>query len=135
MRPIEVILAVILATVVAMDVRLPPKIAPLVGTLPGMAVVLGVVLYLFSQSTLLGVLGILAGFVAVQNSGRLSPVFSRSILPDVTVDGQTFTPTSQFPVTLEETIVRNLVSVVNAPGRGSFSASYENTHDAADVLS
>jgi len=133
MQPIEVVLAVILVTVIVMDVRLPQPAATFVGSLPGMAVVLGVVLYLFTQSSVLGVLGILAAFVAVQHSGGFSPlVRNASILPNVTVDGQLFTPTSQFPVTLEETIIRNLVSVVNFPGRGSFS-SYANTHDAADV--
>ena len=138
MRPIEVILAVILATVVVMDVKLPPAMAAAAGSVPGMVVILGVVFYLFSQSTVLGVLGVLAGFIAVQHSGRLAPVFSKptygsSILPDVNVNGVTFSPMSQFPVTLEETIVKNLVPIVNAPGRGSISTSFGNTHDAADV--
>jgi hypothetical protein len=137
MRPIEVILAVILATVVVMDVKLPAPMAAAAGSVPGMVVILGVVFYLFSQSTVLGVLGVLAGFIAVQHSGRLAPVFKpsygSSILPDVNVDGVTFSPMSQFPVTLEETIVKNLVPIVNAPGRGSISTSFGNTHDAADV--
>ena len=130
MRPTEVILAVILATVVVMDVKIPAQAARFVGSVPGMVVILGIVFYLFSQSTILGVLGILAAFIVVQHSGRL-PVFKQSaILPNANVNG--VSPMSQFPVTLEEIMVKNLVPMVNS-GPGTISTSFGNTHDAADV--
>ena len=137
MQPTEIILAVILAVVVVMDIQMPSAVAQFTGSAPGILVVLGIIYYLFSKSNILGVLGIVAGFIVVQQSGRLAPIFSAKpgrSAQNVRVDGVTFTPASQFPITLEETIVRNLVPMVNAPGRGSIASSFSNTHNAGDAF-
>ena len=127
MRSVELILAVILAVIVVLDVKLPLQISQFVGSGPGLVVVLGIVLYLFSKSNSLGVLGILAGFIAVRHTSPSLPVFA----PSPTVDGLSFN--SQFPITLEETIIKNLVPMVRTAGRGAISNSFGNTHDAADA--
>lgn len=137
MQPTEIILAVILAVVVVMDIQMPLAVGQFAGSAPGILVVLGIIYFLFTKSNILGVLGILAGFIVVQQSGRLAPIFSAKqgrAAQNVNVGGVTFTPASQFPVTLEETIVRNLVPMVNAPGRGSIATSFGNTHNAGDAF-
>lgn len=125
------ILAVMLAVVVVMDIKMPAQVSQFAGSAPGIVVVLGIIYYLFSKSNILGVLGILAGFIVVQQSGRMPPIFRKNFEAPTDV---TFTPASQFPVTLEETIVQNLVPMVNAPGRGSISTSYGNTYNAANAF-
>jgi hypothetical protein len=125
MQPTELILAVILSVVVVMDLKMPAPVSQFAGSIPGMVVILGVVFYLFSKSTVLGVVGILAAYVTV--SGKL-PI-SKPPLP-APVDGLTFS--SSFPVTLEETIVQNLPRNVSAASV-SFLNSYGNTHNAAEA--
>jgi hypothetical protein len=126
MQPTELILAVILSVVVVMDLKMPAPVSQFAGSVPGMVVILGIVFYLFSKSTVLGVLGLLAAYIVV--SGKL-PVISKQPLP-APVDGLHLS--SQFPVTLEETIVQNLPRNVSG-ATVSFLNSYGNTHNAAEV--
>jgi hypothetical protein len=125
MQPTELILAVILSVVVVMDLKMPAPVSQFAGSIPGMVVILGMVFYLFSKSTVLGVLGLLASYVVV--SGKL-PMKREQTLPPV--DGMNFNST--FPVTLEETMVQNMPKSVNG-GSVSFLNSYGSTHNAADA--
>lgn len=125
MQPTELILAVILSVVVVMDLKMPAPVSQFAGSVPGMVVILGIVFYLFSKSTVLGVLGLLAAFIVV--SGKL-PI-SKPPLP-APVDGLHLS--NQFPVTLEETIVQNLPRNISG-ATVSFLNSYGNTHNAAEA--
>jgi len=122
MRLPVVLLAVLLCLVVLVDVRLPPAVSNLIGSTPGLLVALIAVFYLYTTSPLLGLIGIVAAYSLVQKTGYFNTDTTRiptlielqSGLPNMTINGATYTPTHQFPVTLEETVVNNLVPMAQS---------------------
>lgn len=122
MRLPVVVLAVLLCLVVLVDVQMPSSVLNLIGSTPGIVVALIVVFYLYTTSPLLGLIGVVAAYVLIQKTGYFNTDTTRiptlielqSGLPNMTINGVTYTPTHQFPVTLEETVVNNLVPMVQS---------------------
>ena len=120
MRPQELVLAALLCFFIVADIPLPRFMLSFFGTVPGIVVLLGTVFYVFTQSPTLGVLAFIAGYVVVQRSGLLDNGYERinlksmnmPTMPSVNMNGTVFTPASQFPETLEESVVNNLVPLV-----------------------
>ena len=98
----------------------------------GILVVLAIVLYLFTKSSILGILGLIAGFLMVQRAGAFAPKYSAY--------NSNFTPPSNDPpmansVTLEETMIQNIIPVNNSPGSASYSNSFSDVQNAANAFS
>lgn len=118
---------VLLCTVILMDVKVPPEIKSL-GKIPVTVTLLFVVFYLFTQSPLLGVIGLVAAYQAMQSNQM------RYIQPQLPMDGE-FTPQNQFQDTLEEKVVQNMVPFVQtqSPVHLQFKYNKEDTHSAAPL--
>lgn len=118
---------VLLCMIILMDVKVPPAIQSL-GKIPVTITLLFVVFYLFTQSPLLGVIGLVAAYQAMQSNQM------RYIQPQLPMDGE-FTPQNQFQDTLEENVVQNMVPFVQtqSPVHLQFKYSAENTHSAAPI--
>ena len=118
---------VLLCMIILMDVKLPPQVQSL-GKIPVTILLLFVVFYLFTQSPLLGVIGLVAAYQAMQSNQM------RYIQPQLPMDGE-FTPQNQFQGTLEETVVQNMVPFVQtqSPVHLQFKYNVEDTHSAATL--
>jgi hypothetical protein len=116
---------VLLCMVILMDVKVPTQT---LGKIPVTILLLFVVFYLFTQSPVLGVIGLVAAYQAMQSNQM------RYIQPQLPMDGE-FTPQNQFQDTLEENVVQNMVPFVQtqSPVHLQFKYSAENTHSAAPL--
>ena len=116
---------VLLCMVILMDVKVPIQS---LGKIPVTITLLFVVFYLFTQSPLLGVIGLVAAYQAIQSNQM------RYIQPQLPMDGE-FTPQNQFQDTLEEKVVQNMVPFVQtqSPVHLQFKYNIENTHSAAPL--
>ena len=118
---------VLLCTVILMDVKVPTSIQSL-GKIPVTITLLFVVFYLFTQSPLLGVIGLVAAYQAMQSNQM------RYIQPQLPTDGE-FTPQNQFQDTLEEDVVQNMVPFVQtqSPVHLQFKYDTDDTHSASPL--
>ena len=133
MRNIEVLLAMLLSFIVVVDFDFPTVVAKTLKTPLGMIVVLGCVMYLFTKSSILGILGILAGFSMVQRAGAFAPKYSAYNSKSSNVNYNNDPPMSNV-VTLEETMVNTMVPVINSVGKSSFHSNFNDVHCASNVF-
>ena len=132
MRTVELILAAILSFIIVVDFTYPPKIHALIKSPVGIVAVLGTVLFLFTKSTVLGVLGIIAGFVIVQRGGTFTPKYSAYDTAAVSYNND---PMMSRATSLEETVVSNMVPTTYAlNGLFSFKNSFSDVKNAACVF-
>jgi hypothetical protein len=127
MNLLHAITLVLLSAVVLMDVKIPNEVRSL-GMVPVSIVLLVVVFYLFTQSPVLGVVGLIAVYQAIQNNKV------RYIQPQLP-DYNGFTPQNQFLETLEEHVVQNMVPMAHTPSPVHLNFKYntESNHDAAPL--
>jgi hypothetical protein len=118
---------VLLCSIILMDVKVPASIQSL-GKVPVTITLLFVVFYLFTQSPLLGVIGLVAAYQAMQQTQM------RYIQPQLPTDHE-FTPQNQFQDTLEEHVVQNMVPFVQtqSPVHLQFKYDTDNTHSASPL--
>jgi hypothetical protein len=132
MNILEIVTMVVLVIIIVGGVSVPPDIHSLVGSVPGTIIILLIVFYLFSVSPILGVFGMIAGYEVIMNtkSSKINPILDE--LPSQSP----FTPTNQFQVTLEETIVNNIVPLVQSvtPKHLNFKYTEDNTYSAANAV-
>ena len=131
MNPFHVIVIILLCAFILLRVKIPPKLHKFVGTGPGIIILLGVIFYLFTESPLLGVLSLIAAYEMVYTP---LPLYNR--VEDILPNHLDFTPTKQFQPTLEETVVNDMVPLVQSetPNHLNFKYSVDNTHNAANVV-
>ena len=117
---------ILLCMVILMDMKVP--VVQSLGKIPVTILLLFIVMYLFTQSPLLGVIGLVAAYQAMQSNQM------RYIQPQLPMDGE-FTPQNQFKETLEENVVQNMVPFVQtqSPVHLQFKYNVESTHSAAPI--
>jgi hypothetical protein len=127
MNILHAITLVLLSAVVLLDIKVPPQIRSL-GMVPVSIVLLVIVFYLFTKSPVLGVVGLIAAYQAMQNNK------ARYLQPQLPDDGE-FTPQNQFMDTLEEHVIQNMVPMVHSPSPVHLNFKYdmENNHNAAPL--
>jgi hypothetical protein len=123
---------VVLVIIIVGGISIPSDIQSIVGGVPGIIIILFIVFYLFSVSPILGVFAMIAGYEVVMNtkSNKINPILEE--LPSQAP----FTPTNQFQVTLEETIVKNIAPIVQSvtPKHLNFKYTQDNTYAAANAV-
>jgi hypothetical protein len=132
MDTIQLLTAFILSIFIVFRIRLPPSVVKYMSTLFGKVVAILLVLYLFYENFILGILGMITIYEmlkqTVSQPGRVS-IISEAVLP---IDDYS---SNQFPPTLEESIVKSIVPLVHndSPPHLNFKYSEENIHDAAMI--
>ena len=121
------IVLVLLSALILMDIKIPPSIQSL-GKVPVTITLLFVVFYLFTKNPILGVIGMIAAYQAMQSNMK------RYLQPQLPNDGE-FTPQNQFQETLEEHVVQNMVPMVQtqSPVHLNFKYGTTNTHSAEPI--
>jgi hypothetical protein len=118
------VVLVLLCVIILLNITLPPSIRGF-GIVPVTITLMFMVMYLFTHSPLLGIVGIVAAYTLLQSSNRS--------IPSLPLDGE-LTPTNQFQETLEEYIVKRIVPMVQStPTHLNFKYSSENTHNASSL--
>ena len=130
MNPLHILIMVILCIFIIGKVHIPHEMHVWVGTTPGIILIIAVVFYLFSVSPALGVLSMIVGYDLIQSK-------SNKIIANKLPEEYPLTATNQFQVTLEETVVKNIVPIVQSvtPSHLQFKNTLEHAHDAANLIS
>jgi hypothetical protein len=132
MNILEIVIMVVLIIIIVGGVSIPPDLHSVVGSVPGTIIILLFVFYLFTVSPILGVFGMIAGYEVIMNtkSSKMKTILEE--LPSQTP----FTPNNQFQITLEETIVNNIVPLVQSvtPKHLNFKYTQDNTYSAANAV-
>ena len=119
------IVLILLCMVILFNIKVPSQIKK-IGTIPVSITLLFIVFYLFTQSPILGIVGLVAAYEMMQSTSN-----KYLQLPN---DGD-FTPQNQFQETLEEYIVKRIVPLVQtqSPVHLNFKYNSDNTHDASPL--
>jgi hypothetical protein len=120
------VVLVLLCAIILLNITLPPSVRSF-GVVPVTITLLFMALYLFTQSPLLGIVGLVAAYTLMQSK------ISRTI-PVLPSDGN-LSPTNQFQETLEEYIVKRIVPLVQSPTPTHLNFKYvqEDTHNASAI--
>ena len=121
-----------LAVIIVADFRYPDYANKFIKGPIGMVLVLAAILYLFTKSSILGILGLIAGFLMVQRAGAFTPKYSAytSRFTQPPTD-----PPMANAVTLEETMIQNIIPVNNSPGTSTYSNTFSDVQNAANAFS
>ena len=119
------IVLVLLCMIILFNVKLPLKT---MSKVPTVILLLFISMYLFTQSPILGIVGLIASYELIQTNEI------RYLQPQLPNDGE-FTPQNQFQETLEEYIVKRIVPLVQtqSPVHLNFKYNSNSTHDAAPL--
>lgn len=133
MNILEIVIMVVLVIIIVGGISIPSDIQTMVGSVPGIIIILWIVFYLFTVSPILGVFAMIAGYEIVMNTK--SNKINNPILEEL--PSQTpFTPTNQFQITLEETMVKKIAPLVQSitPAHLQFKYTEDNTYAAANAV-
>lgn len=133
MNTLEIVIMVVLVFIIMGGISVPFTLYSSVGSVPGIIIILLMVFYLFTVSPILGVFAMIAGYEVIMNT-KFSTI-QHPILDELPNDTP-FTATQQFPVTLEETVVNNIVPLVQSvtPNHLNFKYTEDNTYSAANAV-
>ena len=131
-NPLHILIMILLCVIIIGGIKIPSQMYPMVGTMPGIILIMGIVFYLFTISPILGIFAMIAGYQLIMNtkSNKTNEILSQL------VDESQLTPNNQFQVTLEETIVKNIVPLVQSvtPKHLNFKYTEDNTYSAANAV-
>ena len=133
----QLLLIVLFVIYLVMGYKVPEGIAPIIDSTLGKIVLVVVALLLFAYSTpILGVLALLVVYQLIRGSSiRTGMAGLEEYYPTEAKKWSPFTPTHQFPYTLEQEVVKNMTTqkfntdYVNAP----FRPTLDDTHDASPL--
>lgn len=133
----ELVLVILLALYLVMGYQVPEGIATMIDTSFGKIVVVVIALMLFAYSNpVLGILALLVAYQLIKDSSvKTGMAGLEEYYPTEAKKWSPFTPTHQFPYTLEQEVVKNMTTqkfnteYVKAPYRPTL----DDTHDASPL--
>ena len=133
----QIILSVLFVIYLVMGYRMPESVAIMIDNPIGKIVVVVIALMMFAYSNpILGVLALLVAYHMIKGASiKTGMAGLEAYYPTEQKKWSPFTPTQQFPYTLEQEVVKNMTtqkfntSYVKAP----FRPTLEDTHDAASL--
>jgi len=133
----EMVLTILFVVYLVLGYKMPATIATLVDTTFGKIVVVLVALMLFAYSNpVLGVLALLVAYQMIKGASiKTGMAGLEAYYPTEAKKWSPFSPTNQFPYTLEQEVVKNMTTqkfnteYVKAPYRPTL----DDTHDASPL--
>ena len=133
----ETILTILFVIYLVMGYKMPEGVATMIDSTIGKIVVVLVALMLFAYSNpILGVLALLVAYQLIKGASvKTGMAALEEYYPTEAKKWSPFTPTHQFPYTLEQEVVKNMTTqkfnteYVKAP----FKPTLDDTHDAAPI--
>ena len=135
----ELVLAALLSLYLVMGYQVPEGVATMIDTTFGKIVVVVIALMLFAYSNpVLGILALLVAYQLIKGASvKTGMAGLEEYYPTEAKKWTPFTPTNQFPYTLEQEVVKNMTTqkfnteYVKAPYRPVL----DDTHDASPLSS
>jgi len=118
------------------DVKVPAVLGNLVDTLLGRVVVIGIALSFLFHHHALGVIALIFAYELIRRSEKATGTYQlRHYVPSLTKMNGHLNAMNQFPVTLEEKMVNNLVPLVKdgPPSTAKFKPVMNPLHQAAKL--
>jgi len=142
------LLAALLVLFIVFDIKIPNEVAKLINTLLGRVVVAGGAIALLLNNPLLGILAIVAGYELLRRSDDVlgggqklllknkrwkMPNGRHKYIPSEASKQRDFDSLNQFPTTLEETVIHNMIPFVSDEllSPPSFRPTLDSLYDAA----
>jgi hypothetical protein len=133
----QLVLSVLFVVYLVMGYKMPENVAQIVDSTIGKIVVIVVALMLFAYSNpVLGILALLVAYQLIRSASiKTGMAGLEEYYPTEEKKWSPFTPTHQFPYTLEQEVVKNMTTqkfnttYVKAP----FKPALDDTHDAAPL--
>ena len=142
------LLAALLVLFIVFDIKIPNEVAKLTNTLLGRVLVAGGALALLLNDPLLGILAIVAGYELLRRSDNVlgggrklllknrrwkMPNGRHRYIPSEASKQRDFDKLNQFPTTLEESVIRNMIPYVSNANLStpSFRPTLDSLYDAA----
>lgn len=134
----QLLLVILFIIYLIMGFKMPDPVATMIDSSAGKVVVALVALLLFGYSNpILGVLGIMVAYQLIKSSSEKTGMAAlEKYYPTEEKKWSPFTPTHQFPYTLEQEVVKQMApqkfnsNYVKAPYRPML----DDTHDAAKIV-
>jgi hypothetical protein len=133
----ELVLSALLALYLVMGYQVPEGVATMIDSTIGKIVVVVIALMLFAYSNpVLGILALLVAYQLIKGASvKTGMAGLEEYYPTEAKKWSPFTPTHQFPYTLEQEVVKNMTTqkfnteYVKAP----FRPTLDDTHDASPI--
>jgi hypothetical protein len=133
----ELVLSVLFVLYLVMGLKVPDGVATIIDSTIGKIVVILIALMLFAYSNpVLGVLALLVAYQLIKSASvKTGMAGLEEYYPTEAKKWSPFTPTHQFPYTLEQEVVKNMTTqkfnteYVKAP----FKPTLDDTHDASPL--
>lgn len=124
MKLLHGIVLILLCMIILLNIKVPQQIKK-IGTIPVTITLLFIVVYLFTKSPILGIVGLIASYEMMHTHSMKYLDLPRG----------EFTPENQFQETLEENMVKRIVPLVQSPSpvHLNFKYNLDNTHGAAPL--
>lgn len=133
----QLILGVVFIVYILLNVETPHTIAPALDSMVGNVVVVSLAVILFRQSNpVIGVLGLIAAYLLIRRSSIATGTHAiRTALTSERAKVRDFNRYNQFPVTLEEEMVKKMAPLVkHAPAKNAdYTPVLDPTHHAAPI--
>jgi hypothetical protein len=130
-------LLVVLVLYSVLNIPTPPMLANLIDNIYGNIFVILAAFYLFAYShSIVGVVGLFAVYELIRRSSHSTGSLAIArYLPSETKKSGHFTAFNQFPVTLEEEVVKQMAPLVETAGPSNldYKPYSDDTHDAMDI--
>ena len=133
----QLVLSLVFVAYLVMGYQMPANVASMIDSTLGKIIVVIVAIMLFAYSNpVLGVLSLLVAYQLIRGSSvRTGMAGLEEFYPTEAKKWSPFTPTNQFPYTLEQEVVKNMTTqkfnteYVKAP----FRPTLDDTHDASPL--
>ena len=134
----HLILLGVLVLYILLNIQTPPMLANLIDTIYGnIAIVLLAFVFLTHSNPIVGVVALYAAYELIQRSSVTTGSAAISkYLPTEMKKGTHFSAFNQFPITLEEEVVKQMAPLVETAGPNHlhYKPASDDTHDAMDVM-
>lgn len=132
MQTIEYVFIALLLLFILLDVQVPPTIGQYVDTTFGSIVLISGAMYIFHIQKVLGAVAIIAAVEILRRTNGISAI--KQFVPSELKRSINLSTWNQFPITLEEEVVRDQLPVVNKiHSRPSFKPTLANIQDAVEL--
>ncbi len=134
------ILSLVLILFIIFPVDIPKELGSLVDSVLGKIVVVVIVLNLFMANPVLGAIGAVSGYELVKRSAGHAGAESTSMakfIPSEKIKTSNLNIYNQFPITVEEIVIKNKLpysfNLSNPPDHASYKPIQDDTHEASTV--
>ena len=129
------ILSILLSVFIIFDIKIPLVLAEIVDNAIGKIAVFVVALFLLSMNPLSGTIGLIAAYVLIQRSSeKTGTTAEKRYIPTETNKKKHLTAMNDFPVTVEEEVINNMLPVVNRDySTPSYKPVLDTFHDSAEI--